>query len=139
MIYYEDMVPGERLTVAGATVDREEMTRFAAEWDPMPFHTDGGSAPGCYIIAFKQRLIHRLPKIAVLASFGYHEVRFHHPVRPGDTLSLVVEWVSRRPSESKPGAGIVTIRFSLHNQDEALVLSHLDTVLVRQRPTASPR
>jgi acyl dehydratase len=104
VIHFEDMVPGERLT-----------------------------APGVYMLAFKQRLIHRLPKMAVRASFGYDEVRFHQPVKPGDTLSLTVEWVNRRESASKPNAGIVTIRFSLMNQHGAPVLSHLDTVLVTRR------
>lgn len=133
MIFYEDMVPGERLVVAAEPVDLAEMTRFAEEWDPMPFHTDGSSAPGIYVLAFKQRLIHRLPKMAVLASFGYDEVRFHSPVKPGDTLSLIVEWVSRRESTSKPNAGIVTLRLTLLNQDGSTVLSHLDSVLVRRR------
>ena len=72
------------------------------------------------------------PKMAVLASFGYDEVRFLEPVRPGDTLSLTVEWVSRRESSSKPHAGIITLRLSLLNQRNAVVLSHLDTVLVRR-------
>lgn len=132
-IFYEDMVPGERLTVAAEQVDRAEMVRFAEDWDPMPFHADGSSAPGIYVLAFKQRLIHRLPKMAVLASFGYDEVRFQSPVTPGDKLSLVVEWISRRESTSKPHAGIVTLRLSLLNQNGATVLSHLDTVLVRRR------
>ena len=133
MIFYEDMVPGTGLSVPGGPVDEAEMVEFARQWDPMPFHTDGSSAPGIYILAFKQRLLHQLPKMAVLASFGYDEVRFHEPVRPGDTLSLSVEWVSRRESTSKPHAGIVTLRLSLLNQRKAVVLSHLDSVLVRRR------
>ena len=92
MIFYEDMVPGTGLSVPGRPVDDSEMVGFARQWDPMPFQTDGSSAPGIYILAFKQRLLHQLPKMAVLASFGYDEVRFHEPVKPGDTLSLTVEW-----------------------------------------------
>ena len=133
MIYYEDMIPGTGLSAPGRPVDEAEMIGFARQWDPMPFHTDGSSAPGIYILAFKQRLVHQLPQIAVLASFGYDEVRFHEPVRPGDTLSLTVEWVNRRESTSKPHAGIVTLRLSLLNQRKAVVLSHLDSVLVRRR------
>jgi len=134
MIFYEDMVPGGRVVVDAETVDSEEMVRFAKAWDPMPFHIDGSSAPGIYVLAFKQRLIHRLPKLAVLASFGYDEVRFHEPVKPRDKLSLVVEWVERRESGSRPNAGIVKLRLSLLNQVGTTVLSHLDTVLVRRRP-----
>ena len=136
MIFYEDMVPGERLTVPGERVERSEMTRFAEEWDPMPFHVDGSTAPGIYMLAFKQRLLHRLPKMAVLASFGYDELRFNKPARPGDTLSLAVEWISRRESASKPDTGVVTLPLSLLDASGAVVLSHLDTVLVRRRPAA---
>jgi hypothetical protein len=74
------------------------MVEFARQLDPMPFHTDGGSVSGIYILALKQRLVHLLPKTAVLASFGYNEVRLHEPVRPGDTLALAVERVNPRPS-----------------------------------------
>jgi len=133
VIFYEDMAPGTGLSAAGAPVDKAEMVEFARQWDPMPFHTDGSSAPGIYILAYKQRLLHQLPQMAVLASFGYDEVRFHEPVKPGDTLSLALEWVSRRESTSKPHTGIVTLRLSLLNQRNAVVLSHLDTVLVRRR------
>ena len=133
MIFYEDMAPGTGLSAAGGPVDKAEIVEFARQWDPMPFHTDGSSAPGIYILAYKQRLLHQLPQMAVLASFGYDEVRFHEPVKPGDTLSLALEWVSRRESTSKPHTGIVTLRLSLLNQRNAVVLSHLDTVLVRRR------
>src|SRR5690348_7333074 len=112
MIFYEDMIPGTALSAPGTAVDGREMVEFARQWDPMPFHTDGSSAPGIYILAFKQRLLHQLPKMAVLASFGYDEVRFHEPVKPGDSLSLSVEWVSRRESGSKPHTGIVALRLS---------------------------
>jgi acyl dehydratase len=81
----------------------------------------------------KQRLVHRLPPQAVIASLGYDEVRFHAPLRPGDTVVLKQEWVSRRLSSSRPDRGIVTIRFSLVNQAGVTVMSHLDTVLVKRR------
>lgn len=72
----------------------------------------------------------------MIASFGYDEVRFHEPVRPGDTLTLVPEWLERRESTSKADRGIVTVRFSLLNQKRATVMSHVDTILVRCRECA---
>lgn len=112
----------------------------------MPFHVDdaagaaafgGITAPGLYVLAIKQRLIHRLPSPqAVIASLGYDELRFHEPVRPGDILHLDYAWVRRRESKSKPDRGIVTVRMALVNQSGAKVMSHLDTVLVRRRQTA---
>jgi acyl dehydratase len=137
------MNPGDRLAGPSQVIDRDELVDFARRWDPMPFHIDEqagvaafGSltAPGLYMLALKQRLVHRLPPQAVIASLGYDEVRFHEPLRPGDTVTLNVEWVNRRPSGSRPDRGIVTIRFSLVNQAGATVMSHLDTVLVRRSP-----
>ena len=146
-LFYEDMLPGQKVFGASIVVDRSEMLAFANIWDPLPLHVDeeaghaafgGLTAPGIYILALKQRLIHQLPEQhAVIASFGYDEVRFQEPVRPGDTLTLVLEWLNRRPSKSKDDRGIVTVRFSLINQSGTTVMSHLDTILVRRRECTS--
>ena len=143
MLYYEDMVPGESVIGPALIVDLNEMREFAKEWDPLPQHIDDevgkevfGSltAPGLYILALKQRLIHRMEeKPAVIASFGYDQVRFHKAVRPNDSLTLNLEWIKRRLSKSRKEQGIVTVHFSLRNQDHDVVMSHLDTVLVRCR------
>jgi acyl dehydratase len=143
VLHYEDLEPGSGLTSPAHRVDRDELIAFAREWDPLPFHVDEAAgaaafgsltAPGLYMLAIKQRLVHRLPPLAVIASTGYDEVRFLAPLRPGDSVVLKAEWVARRPSTSKPDRGIVTIRFSLLTQAGVTVLSHLDTVLVRRRP-----
>jgi acyl dehydratase len=112
MIFFEDMTPGEGQIGPSVTVDRDELVGFARDWDPMPFHVDEAAgvaafgsltAPGLYVLALKQRLIHALPEPhAGIASLGYDEVRFLAPVRPGDSLTLKVQWISRRPSDSKP-------------------------------------
>jgi acyl dehydratase len=69
---------------------------------------------------------------AVIASFGYDEVRFKAPVHDGDTLTIILEFEEKRPSSSKPDRGIVTVRQTLINQDRAPVLTVLDKVLVRR-------
>jgi acyl dehydratase len=143
VLFYEDMEPGGELTSPSQAIEREELVSFARSWDPLPFHVDeeagvrafgGITAPGLYMLAVKQRLVHRLPALAVIASLGYDEVRFLEPLRPGDTVVLRLQWVSRRLSGSRPDRGIVTLRFSLVNQAGTTVMSHLDTVLVRRRP-----
>ncbi|HAX20319.1 MAG TPA: acyl dehydratase [Hydrogenophaga sp.] len=141
-LYFEDMEPGICLTSPPHRIDRGELVEFAKVWDPLPFHVDEqagiqafGSltAPGLYMLAVKQRLIHQLPTMKVIASLGYDEVRFVAPLRPDDTVMLRLEWVDRRISGSKPDRGIVTVRFSLINQHAETVMSHLDTILVRLR------
>ena len=143
VIYFENMIPGEYMTSPTVVVDRDEMVDFAQRWDPLPIHVDdeiaadngGLTAPGLFVLAVKQRLIHQLPQHAVIASFGYDEVRFHQPLRPGDQVQLRYEFVETRPSSSKPDRGIVTVRLSLLKSDGGAVMSHLDTILVRRRTT----
>src|SRR5262245_48268735 len=141
-LFYEDMNPGEGLTSPSLVIERDEMVEFAKAWDPMPFHVDedagmkafgGLTAPGIFMLAVKQRLVHRLPKHEVIASIGYDEVRFLEPLRPGDTVLLREDWVSRRPSNTKPDRGLVVIKFSLINQAGVAVMTLRDTVLVRKR------
>lgn len=141
-LHFEDMEPGLCLISAPHRIDKSELVEFAKVWDPLPFHVDEqagiqafGSltAPGLYMLAVKQRLIHQLPAMKVIASLGYDEVRFLAPMRPDDNVVLRLEWVDRRISESKPDRGIVTVRFSLINQDGQMVMSHLDVILVQCR------
>lgn len=65
------MNPGDCVTGPSVRIDREEMLAFAKTWDAMPFHVDeaagkaafgGITAPGVYILAIKQRLVHQLPE-----------------------------------------------------------------------------
>lgn len=80
------------------------------------------------------RLVHTLPfQRTVIASFGYDEVQFHRPAHPGDALSLELTWTGKRLSRSKPDRGIVTGRYALINAANEVVLSHLDTILMRVR------
>jgi acyl dehydratase len=145
-LFFEDFVPGSELVSSPHVVDRDELMQFARTWDPVPFHVDeaagqdafgGLTAPGLYMLAIKQRLIHTLPQHQIIASLGYDEVRFHLPMRPGDTIRLKESCLERRESRSKPDRGIVSLKFSLLNQHDEIVMSHLDTILVRRKFAAA--
>ena len=144
MRYFEDLEPGDVALGSTFVVERDEMVEFARRWDPQPFHLDdtianamfgegGVTAPGVYIMAIRTRLLHDTPDLAVIAALGYDELRFHAPVRAGDTLRLRQEWLDKRVSDSKPDRGVTRSRLSLVNQDGIEVMSHIDTTLVRRR------
>ena len=141
-IYYEDVTVGAALHAGPYVIPEQELVTFAATWDPMPMHVDkvfaashgGLTAPGIYLFAIKMRLVHSLPlRNTVVASFGYDEMRFHRSAHPGDGLTLELTWTDKRRSQSKPGLGIVSGRYSLINAGGEVVMSHLDTVLMRLR------
>jgi acyl dehydratase len=141
-IYFEDVIPGTMLHAGPYVIPEQELMAFASAWDPMPMHVDkafatkhgGLTAPGIYLLAVKLRLVHSLPlRRTVIASVGYDEVRFLHPVHPSDALTLELKWTDKRRSRSKPDRGIVTGRYSLINAASEVVMSHLDTILMRLR------
>ena len=82
-------------------------------------------------MAVRTQLLHEMPDLAIIASLGWDETRFHAPVRSGDSLQLRQEWIDKRLSDSKPDRGVIRSRLSLVNQHSVVVMSQFDTILVR--------
>jgi acyl dehydratase len=72
----------------------------------------------------------------VLANLGWDEVRLPHPVFEGDTIYSQSEVLAARASQSRPNAGIVTVRTMGYNQDGVVVISFTRTVMVYKRGQA---
>ena len=145
-VYYEDIVIGGELRSSERVLDKGEMTDFAQRWDPLPIHLDdeaaraagfeGITASGSFLLAVKNRLLYELGmELAVVVSFGFDEVRFRTPGRPGDKVQLRLEWHEKRLSNSRPGTGIAKHLCELIRADGAVLLSLYDTVLVAQHPS----
>ena len=64
-----------------------------------------------------------LPKAASLASPGIDDLRWLHPVRPGDVLRIRVSVLEATPSRSKPDRGMVRTLIEVLNQDGKIVMS----------------
>ena len=67
-----------------------------------------------------------------IANLGWGDIRLPHPLFIGDTLYGSSEVLSKRPSRSRPNAGIVTVRTTGRNQ-------HGDVVCVFDRTVLAPR
>ena len=76
---------------------------------------------------------HYLSHAASLASPGVDEVRWPHPVRPGDSLRIRVSILEVRPSRSKPDRGIVRARLEALNHEDRVVLSVIVMSIVGRR------
>lgn len=143
--FYDDIQIGKSDSYGSYDLTKEDIIEFAEKWDPMPFHVDEGVcesnihggliACGVHLLGIRMILTHNMPALdAVVASFGYDEVRFKAPARPDDTLTLHAEWTEKRESNSRPDCGIAKLNYSLLNQNGDTVLSHADTLLVKKRP-----
>jgi acyl dehydratase len=71
-----------------------------------------------------------------IANLGMTEVKFPHPVFEGDTLHATTEVAGKRPSKSRPGAGIVELIHRCYNQDDKLVAECRRSAFIRMRPGA---
>jgi itaconyl-CoA hydratase len=66
-------------------------------------------------------------------NLGWDEVRLPHPVFEGDTLYAESEVVEVRASRSRPGSGIVRVKTTGTNQEGAVVIEFLRTIMVYRR------
>ena len=96
--YFEDFTVGEGFEAGGYRMTGEEIVEFARRYDPVSFHTDeaagrhsvfgGLVASGIHTIAVWNRLRKDAEDgLVMLVGLGLDELRYPHPVRPGDVLS----------------------------------------------------
>lgn len=133
--YFEDYVPGATHTFGPVTVTEADIIEFAQRYDPQPFHTDpdaakdsvygGLIASGWHtaVLMMRQLVEHYLSSVASLGSPGIDELRWLHPVRPGDELSVRVTVSEARRSRSQPQRGIIHSFIEVFNQDDVTVMT----------------
>jgi acyl dehydratase len=144
--FFEDAKVGYQTCGFDYKLTRKNIIAFANEWDPMPFHTDekaatnshfkGLTASGAHLYAIFVKLAHKQPrKMAALAALGIKELNFHQAARPGDTLYLKGRCIEHRESKSKSDRGIATFRFELINQEDDIILSLEQPLLLAKKST----
>jgi acyl dehydratase len=156
MLFFEDIVVGQRRELGSFTFTPELIKAFAEQFDPQAFHLDeeagrnslfgGLAASGWHIAAVCMKLLvadgkrlseqqaARGEKVAVWGpSPGFRELRWLKPVLAGDTISYAHVMESARASDSRPGWGIIQGRNTGTNQRGELVFSFLATGFVPRR------
>jgi acyl dehydratase len=121
--WFDDLAVGMRFKSLEKVVTREEIKRFASEFDPQPYHLDeaaaeqtplkGLAASGWHTAAIAMRLAVEVRPFGPhpLLGLGVDELRWLAPVRPGDKLHLEGEVVELTPSKTK-SQGIARIKWT---------------------------
>ncbi len=126
---YDELVTGQAFVSRGRTITEADVVGFAAltgDWHPQ--HSDavwaGSSAfgeriaHGMLVISFAVGLVPLDPdRVVALRRLG--DVVFKRPVRLGDTLKVSGKVAELAPVSEQ--AGLVTLSWSIHNQDAQLV------------------
>ena len=71
-----------------------------------------------------------------VANLAWNDITLPAPVFAGDTIYAESEVLEVRPSTSRPGQGIVTVRTRGFNQRDETVITYTRTVLVHSRESA---
>jgi acyl dehydratase len=147
--YLEDYQVGQKFGSGSLKVEPEGIKRFAAEFDPQPFHLDesaaraslfkGLAASGWHTAALTMRLLveSELKPAGGIIGAGFDEFRWPRPVRPGDELRLESEILEVRPSKSRPEQGMIKVRTTTYNQDGEPVQVSVGNLVVPRRPGAA--
>jgi acyl dehydratase len=127
-LHLEDLAPGQRYGSARRlAVGADEITAFAREFDPQPFHLDdaaarssvfgGLAASGWHTAALTMRLLVEsdFRPAGGIVGAGMDELRWPRPVHPGDELRVETEVLEVRPSRSRPEQGMVKARTTTFN------------------------
>lgn len=133
-LYWEDIRVPDVREYGHATVSREDILRFGRAYDPQPFHVDeafarqhfygGLIASGWHTAGLCMRMMvdNMLGESASLGSPGVEKLRWKRPVRPGDSLRVRQQTLSKRRSASRPELGLVKNRYQMLNQNDEVVM-----------------
>ncbi|MNT33976.1 Bifunctional protein PaaZ [compost metagenome] len=146
MLYFEDFEVGSRRELGSYVVTEEELLAFARQYDPQPFHIDKEAAArsiygglissGWMTCSIMMRLLvlSSTGKSASMGSPGVDEIRWLKPVYAGDTLTVVLNVLDTRPSQSKPDRGVVHTQWEATNQRGELVCTVKGMGMYGRRP-----
>jgi acyl dehydratase len=126
-LFFEDLPVGTRFTSQPIAVSADDIRRFAAEFDPQPFHLDdaaaketffaGLAASGWHTTALTMRLVvATLPIEGGVIGAGADELRWPNALRPGDTIHANFEVIEARLLKSRADRGLVRFRIETVNQ-----------------------
>lgn len=162
-MYFEDVVIGTQTQTGSWTFTEEEIISFATKYDPQPFHIDpeaarshefgGIVASGFHIGSIWMKMtVEGMAKAyadrkakggapsegdggqAAGVSPGFKKMRWHKPVRPGDTITYTSTISGKVPMGSRTDIGIIQSKTRGVNQHGDLVFSFIGQGIYPKRP-----
>jgi 3-hydroxybutyryl-CoA dehydratase len=133
---FDDLYLGQNASLSKTITDADILKLAEVTLDHNPVHLDDAFARRT---RFGGRIAHGVLAVGLISAvlgtklpgpgtiYLSQQIKFLAPVRPGDTLTAIVEVVALRPEKR-----IVTLKTECHNQDHQAVLTGEAIVLVER-------
>ena len=143
--YFEDIALDETHELGTWTITESDITSFAEQYDPQPFHVDesaaresmygGLIASGWQTVALTMRTMVDgfLQDVAGTGARGVDDLRWSKPVRPEDTISTQLTILEKHSSDGNPAIGDVRAKTTGTNADGDVVVSWINNFLIERR------
>ena len=154
--FFQDMTVGHEIDLGTFTFTAEHIKRYASLYDTQPFHLDEEAARNSHFgalcasgwqtasiwmrlfVLYSQKEALKLemqnqPVAQMGPGLGLINLRWLKPVYAGDTLHYFTTVLAKRPSESRPGWGLITARNWAKNQNDVLVFECETTAFLQRR------
>jgi acyl dehydratase len=157
MKFWDDIKIGDRTEFGTHIFTAEDIKRFAARYDPQPFHMDEEAAKRSLFgalcasgwhtaAACMRQIVNAHQRIAaemiargerpatVGPSPGFRNLKWLKPVYAGDTITYASEVIELRPLNSRPGWGFLRGLTTGTNQNGVRVYEVESSAFIERRP-----
>lgn len=148
-LYWEDFKAGTVTEYGPRRVGRDEITAFAADYDPQPMHLDeeaardsmlgGLAASGWHTCCLLMRLIADgfILNSSSMGAPGVDEVRWLKPVPPDTDIRVRSTVLDTRASNSKPDRGFVKFLFEVVDPQNAVLMTLTTSLMFGRRSSGA--
>jgi acyl dehydratase len=138
----DEFTIGQVFTTKSFKLTKEDIIRFAGEFDPQYMHLDeeqanqgrfnGIIASGIHTLAisFKLWVEEGMYGDDVIAGTGMNNIKFIKPVYPGDELHIIIEVLDKKATKNE--TGILTVLLSTFNDKEEKVFEGELSALIKR-------
>ena len=139
LLYAEDLAVGDWMDLGTVEVTRDEIVRFARQFDPLPIHVDGTESPFGDVIASGMHTLalfasisspRFMARLALVAGKGFDRMRLPNPVRPGSVLTGSLQVVEVRMGTRKADVHCI---YEMVDQKGDRVMTMVGIQVVRRR------
>ena len=148
MKYFDDLQVGDRFELGTYRFTAPDIKAFAARFDPQPMHLDEDAGRGSLLGGLAASGWHTCCLLMRMAADGFilnsssmgapgvDEVKWLKPLRPGTHITLRVNVLESRVSNSRPEMGFVKVRMEILDDERAPLMELSNSFMIGRRVAA---